>query len=685
MIDAGRRGRRAAALAALALVLASSLAARSARAQTPDSLAAPAADSLAVAADSLLTPADTARGGPLLPLDAPPPGAVVDAAPPASTFALGAPPLLARLPAAFLYDPGTPGAPAGWSRYALAPDAVALRLDGRPLDDGVTGRPAYDLLPWELLAPLALAPGGPDAPHTLHARLRPYVAARPYTELRYRSADGGLQRIAGVHSQNRRRTLLGQAGLLGALFGYVDGVADGEYPGARARTRHLALRLRFYGPRWSAELSELNSLHRAGAHGGVVPFGGVFGTVYNRFDPQTENPRARRQTIRNDLAATLRARLLPAGPTTLTAYWTRHHVAFTDPDRPAAVDTLRVRADRLGAGAEQTFALAGHRLRVRADAWLDAWAPNAAVADAPARLVVRAVAGDSLRLGGTDVYAEAGVSGRPAALAPSFVLDARRPLGPLAATATLTYTARDAPFAERVGFGPYLVPVPDAPLARTALARAGLRAQAGAFDASAFGFAHTTAHARLLLTEGTVDAYGIAPADTVRAVVAGAPVAYAGAGLDLGWRRDAARGLYAVLRPTVARLLDPGATDAHARLDAALPRAWVHARLGVRARLFRGDLALDARAEGTAWTALRSRTLHPATGRLALPPAGARAFGPSGTLDLIAEAGVRTATFFVAWENALSGTVVTPGNLVVPVYPLPDRRFRFGVYWPILD
>jgi hypothetical protein len=54
-------------------------------------------------------------------------------------------------------------------------------------------------------------------------------------------------------------------------------------------------------------------------------------------------------------------------------------------------------------------------------------------------------------------------------------------------------------------------------------------------------------------------------------------------------------------------------------------------------------------------------------------------------LDVGLEAGIREATLFFSMENVLSGTPVQPGTLIVPVYPLPERRFRFGVYWPILD
>jgi hypothetical protein len=55
----------------------------------------------------------------------------------------------------------------------------------------------------------------------------------------------------------------------------------------------------------------------------------------------------------------------------------------------------------------------------------------------------------------------------------------------------------------------------------------------------------------------------------------------------------------------------------------------------------------------------------------------------SSTIDLVFEGGIRGATVSLAYENLLSGTNVLIGNLIVPDYPLPQQRIRFGVRWPI--
>jgi hypothetical protein len=100
--------------------------------------------------------------------------------------------------------------------------------------------------------------------------------------------------------------------------------------------------------------------------------------------------------------------------------------------------------------------------------------------------------------------------------------------------------------------------------------------------------------------------------------------------------------------------------------------------------LFEGDLRLTAFLRGRAWSGFRSRAFQPETGLFVLPAADDLLFGPSGSLDLVVEGGIRTATLFLTVDNLLSGTFY-PGTLLVPLYPLPKRALRFGVYWPLLN
>ncbi|MEX0600838.1 MAG: putative porin, partial [Rhodothermales bacterium] len=67
-----------------------------------------------------------------------------------------------------------------------------------------------------------------------------------------------------------------------------------------------------------------------------------------------------------------------------------------------------------------------------------------------------------------------------------------------------------------------------------------------------------------------------------------------------------------------------------------------------------------------------------------IPEISAARVTTSNTLNLVAEIRVRDAKLFLVYDNVLAGTSFLPGNFLVPIYPLPAQRFRFGIYWPIL-
>src|SRR5690606_11843345 len=117
----------------------------------PDSLAAEpvAADSL-----DLESPAEP-RGA--VAFAGPDPGRVVTPTPTRRPV-FNAAALLGAVPGAFRYDLGVPGAPDGLSFGGLAPERASLTLDGVPAMDLFSGRPAWELLPLDALAPLRVAP-----------------------------------------------------------------------------------------------------------------------------------------------------------------------------------------------------------------------------------------------------------------------------------------------------------------------------------------------------------------------------------------------------------------------------------------------------------------------------------------------------------------------------------------------
>jgi hypothetical protein len=184
--------------------------------------------------------------------------------------------------------------------------------------------------------------------------------------------------------------------------------------------------------------------------------------------------------------------------------------------------------------------------------------------------------------------------------------------------------------------------------------------------------------------DGAYDLFATGEGDSVAVRFVDGTARWEGAALELGLRRDARRGFYLTLSPTLYRYAGPASTDGR-RLAASLPEVYIRGRAGMRYLLFKGDLDMDLYVQGRAWSPFRSRTLHPPTGLLVLPLADSREVEASAAVDVVLEAGVRTATLFLAFDNFLSGTNVIVGNLLIPDYPLPQQRVRFGVYWPIFD
>jgi hypothetical protein len=638
-------------------------------------LAAPPAQ--AQISDTTRTPADTlhAASGPPLGFPQPVPGFVVGDTILAVVPALDVPDLLSGVSGTFTYDFGAFGWPDGWSPFGFDPNRMALTWDGLPFDDPVTGRPRYDLLPMALLEPLHVAPAQRDAPVGVQARTRAFAVPQPLTELRYQTGGGSIQSISGLHRQRRRWTVRDRPTDFSALFAYGGYAADNTYPGSRLRRgRQLLGRLRLTQPRWSMQLQNLHNRRQLGAHGGVIPRG-PFETIYSLIEPQVEHPAARRQTIRNDLAATAWWRWAEnSTPLHLRTDWTAQTFRYRNP----GVDTLMAETDRYGASLEQRLHLGPHHLTATLHGWTDRLDRSNALPDSLGLTHSRLFASlrDSLRLSGWTATLAAHVQAEDEDTVLGGHLHLARDFGPLRLTAEAWHAGMPTSWIDRYGWGPFVQPLDTSSASRVTQARLGVALTTRWFDVNLSGFAsRQTDPLDLFVTQD----------DVIAARMVNERIDRAGATFDLGLRRTAERGLYLTAQATALQLLDADASPERQRLAASLPDAWGQARLGARYLLFRGDLDLDVTLRARGWTDFRSRTLHPPTGLLALPPADARIFGPSGTVDLVVQGGIRTATLFLVYENLLSGTSLQVGTLLVPTYPLPQQRLRFGVYWPILN
>ena len=667
-----------------ALALAVAALAAAARAQVPDSTAVPDPPGAVrpAPADSLAPPVapDSARLGPEAEPLAPfalAPGRPVTPVP-ATTAALDVASLLADVPGTFPYRLGAPGSTAGVAFDGLDPAAPALMLDGRPLDDLVTGAPRYDLLPLAAIGPLRTEAGALGRPG-VWASLRDLRLGVPVTELRYLGGQDAIQHASGTHAQTRRPPAFLRGGSDASrltLTGHAASrSADSPFAGGDVAHTDAFGRLLLTQPRFVAELGVMYTDRTEGARAGVVPAAGL--PVEALFSASTATVRgsnATRRTLRTEPWLRLRLPLSRSAPTEVGASVALQRLVFVPADGTG--DTLRVHGRRLAAFAEQPLRIGPNRLAVRVDVTAEpAPGPEAgALVAAGARLGLHAAVTDSLRLGRAAVVLGAGVHQVEDDRWPS--ASARVAAGPISAGVMLS--GRAPSWLETVGLSGYVTPLASADVEQTLAADAALRLRRGDWRLDLRAFGSATTDGLHLVSFG----------DTLAGVVvADGTARQGGVSVGLGWRERVRRGAYASLGGTARAVIDRS-TDLRGRLDAALPRVWATGRLGVRAEdIGDGVVDLDLAVASTAWTAFRSVRVEPATGALVLPEPGAslgfelpaRALvGLEATVTFSAQA-----SLFVRYDHALGerayGAVVTQGE------PLPPHVLRFGVFWALLN
>lgn len=660
------------------------LGAAGARAQTPDSTAAPVVEP---APDAL--PADSVEAGALPRPSVAPPGPA-EGRPvtpvPALTAALSVQTLLADRPGAWAYALGEPGHVGGVSLDGLDPAAPALLLDDRPLDDLFTGAPRYDLLPAAAVGPLRIADTRLGRPLAVTAAVRPFRVGVPVTELRYGTGQEGVRQISGTHAQTRRPPALLRGGSDDSrltLTGHVASRRAGDDAGGGlggrlggADVRHLdALgRLLLTRPGLAAEAGVLHTDRTAGARLGAVanegaePFGGLFNVATaSVFDPD-----ASRRTLRTEFWGRARLPLFSAEPLEAGASYVDQRLVYV----PSSRDTVRVHGRRVAGHVRQRGRAGNHAVALRLDAIWDADPGGGAdlLGDPGSRLALHAVASDSLRLGPVAVAAEAGLHRVGGEAFPSAAL--RAEAGPL--FAGVRYGGRPRSRIDEAGLAA-VAAGPDGPGERVFGGDVGAEGRLGDVRLALRAFGHVRTGARELAATSDTSFTFVALDEAVQEV---------GVAASVGWRERAPRGVYLRAEGTARALLDADRSDLTRRLGGALPGAWGAVRLGLRAEGVGDDvLDLDLAAVGHGWTRFRSRRVEPATGLLALPQPGA-ALGieipAQATLGLEATATFSArASIFLRYDNALAERA-TPGALVTQGEPLPGHVLRFGVFWALL-
>jgi hypothetical protein len=541
--------------------------------------------------------------------------------------------------------------------------------DGRPFHSLTTGRPLGEMLPTGLSDPLRVDRSIEGRADLLISNTQTFDEPRPITGLRYQSDDNGLQHTEVYHAQRRVIRIFGDETMVNLSAAYLGRGSTGEYPGSLLRReRGLYSRVRFARPGWSLAISNLHSRHRVGAHAGVQPQPPTFyPSIFVRQGAVVRNQGARRQTIRNEFDVTWRAHLFE-DPFTATGYWTAESFRYY-----AFEEELPSRVHRIGVTLSQ--ALAGTRMPFQFHGWMDAIEDERAFIESRSRHGFESTLADSLSAGSLLVHGRAGFRASNSGRGALASMDAALPIGPARIEASLSSTPLDMPPFVEFGWQGVVGPI-GASAGRASEARVTLSMAARPFDIALAAFTQQDRAVPIISTDASRDTL----------IVHGGHTAHrAGATLNIGFRRLAQRGVYASGSVSMTTWLDAPTLAGVAPVESSFPRQHGEGRAGVRALLFLGDLDADLYVRGRVWSSMRGRVLHPRSGLLVIPPSESQVFASSGLLDVVLEAGVRTATITIALENVLSGTELQFGNLIVPDYPLPERRLRLSVFWPIFD
>ncbi len=613
-----------------------------------------ASDSSRVRGDSLVTPSGMVTGRTF--------GVVPVTSPEIDGLAI-----LAQIPGSFLYDFGDTGWADGLSFDGQSPQRPSATMDGIPFNDLFTERPQTELLPAAVLGRFRLESQRFGRTGGVNASIRPFAGSAPSTELKFENGQAGFQYVSATHAQTRTSPgLLGGDGGRLNMLGHVSGTqADGLYAGGALRAWQALGRISLSRSGFAATLTEFHAKHTAGARAGVVA---DFPAAYNPAQAIVLDPAATRETIRNDLALNIR---VPMGSDAISAttYWTRQHERYS----PTGIDTMEAKGDRYGGNLGVPFRTGNHAFALRLDGWLDVrpGGRRNPFADVDARTQLHASLADSLAVAGWTLDANAGIHSVGGEVFPSAQLRVDRS----GVFAGLSYAGHVPGRIEAVGYDSTITELASMSTERTALAEVAGTFQFGSVDVQLRGFASLTTNPRAFVDDG---AGGAAFVDL------GSNVRRAGGSLSFGWRAETQRGFYANTTVTALSVLNPDNSDLHRREADATPKLWANARLGVRAvGLFGDNLDLNLSAQGRAWSGFRSRSYIPEVALFALPAASSPDVPASGVLDLVVEARLqRRATLFLLYENVLANRTYD-GAFIVPVYPLPAHRLRFGLVWTL--
>jgi outer membrane cobalamin receptor len=215
--------------------------------------------------------------------------------------------LIWKIPGLFYRDLGEAGTPGQLNALGMDGRGIAVLLDGRPMNDPVTGTYNLSDLPLELIDHTETFFGssslGAFAENTMALNFvsRSYNSYRPMTKLRFVQDPKGTLLTDGLFTQNVARGL-------NLMIGFQRTVTLGRYPNASLDAWNIRTRLRYnISDRLNISLTDFYTKASKGLNGGIDPVQSI--SLFDETSAIVSNLHAQDTRSRRDVTLTAIARM----------------------------------------------------------------------------------------------------------------------------------------------------------------------------------------------------------------------------------------------------------------------------------------------------------------------------------------------------------------------------------------
>jgi outer membrane cobalamin receptor len=573
-----------------------------------------------------------------------------------------------KIPGIFYRDLGEAGKWGQLNAFGVDGRGIGILLDGRPMNDPITG--AYNIsdLPLELFDNIEVLSGPAAIPANVASGIalnfvsRSYNSIRPATKLRFVQDAKGTVLTDGLYTQNVARGL-------NLMIGVQRTVTAGRFLNADLDAWNIRTRLRYnISDRFNIALSDFYTKAGNGLNGGIdiSQSPNIFDETYS----YVNNKYAWDKRSRHDVTLSAIARLLPdsSSVTQASVYYSSLDREYRDP--PAYFGQSQniddsTKASFWGLRIQQKFSIApihitfgGSWERRQSDSTRTlsrhTESENSIFAQAELKaidIITPSLSFRSTSLDGENTFNTAAGLRSAAADWLTFFAD-------------ISWSDRFPTMQERYWKDSTLSRAGTIQKEQHAFIQGGFNVRAGsALQINLAGFQREVKHA--IIFQPAVTAYGSA-AMKISNVNSVKTIGINGS-LVFHWHKFEVLGVMTLSRYTQADTLKTLMPDVILSGELSyrdkLFKEKLDAKFGVRSRFYNRQMGMQFDPQSLAYSQYQTNLL-----------------GRSTTLDLFMVLKIGDAHLSLSWNNLLNAQY-----MFAPVYPMPGRNVRLGVNWVFLD